>query len=87
MEVWAWGTNIEALNDCVKQPVMLPMISGQAVDPVRAVAAFGDKMMVRGLSHSPGLQGGLGVGVVVGQRQTAGSRLIGLRALCPGRRL
>lgn len=35
---------------------MLPMISGQAVDPVRAVAAFGDKMMVS-LSDSGKLQG------------------------------
>ena len=60
MEVWAWGTNIEALNDCVKQPVMLPMISGQAVDPVRAVAAFGDKMMVRSLYRSARLTGSPG---------------------------
>ena len=56
MEVWAWGTNVEHLNDCVKRPVLLTMISGGAADPIRAVACFGEKMMVS-LSEKGQLQG------------------------------
>ena len=58
MEVYAWGTSVFGIGDCVKAPTLIPELSGRSdlygrADEIQGVAAFGEDLMVIHVSHGP----------------------------------